>query len=148
MGGRQLLFSKPYLFVRVLLETASAVDRADEVCQCIVDIFLQNSCISELLRCLFEQEISQFTGTNKAVLFRTDSPATMVMSKYLNRIGHSYLDAIVSPIFHYLLHHHPTGLEVDLAPEDAEARKNTAILLQIAENLLDRVVHSASDCPR
>ena len=94
------------------METASAMELRDEVHQAIVDVFIGNGYLSSLLSVLFKKEIETFTGTNKAVLFRTDSPATMIMSKYLNRVAHPFLSELTKPIFEEL-ESYPTGLEVN-----------------------------------
>jgi hypothetical protein len=143
----QLLLRSPFTLPQALLEVGLTVDRGDEVSQALVDMFLFKCSMSEYLRVLFEREIAVFTETNKAVLFRTDSLATMVMSKYLNRVGYEYLDMIVSPVL-LALKNHPEGLEIDPSVDSVKAGEDTASLLLIAEKLLERIVQSASECPR
>ena len=94
------------------METASDLDyQRDETYQAIVDLFISQGAMPSLLAMLFDKEIKKFTGTNKAVLFRTDSPATIIMSKYLNRVAHPFLSMITLPITEQL-NEYPTGLEV------------------------------------
>lgn len=96
----------------MIILTALSSDKCDDVCQSILDIFVYNREISSLLKYLFEQDIRNFQGTDKTVLFRTDSPATMIMSKYLNRVAFDYLSAVILPITQTLTKEYPEGIEV------------------------------------
>ena len=145
-----MFLAPPFLLSTQLLKIAISEDvgAVDPLGEAIMDLFLVNDKMIDLLEVVFSAEFSTYKGSKQdTVLLRTDSAATTLMSKYLSKRADKQLGQIVQPILESILQH-PEGLEVDPNKNpEADHATNSNIILGLVQDLLDSIVSSMSLIP-
>mmetsp|Transcript_15400 Transcript_15400/g.60190 ORF Transcript_15400/g.60190 Transcript_15400/m.60190 type:complete len:615 (+) Transcript_15400:196-2040(+) len=147
---REVFLAPGFLLSTQLLKIAISEDEGavEPLGEAIVDLFLVNDKMVELLEVVFKAEFATYKGAKQdTVLLRTDSAATTLMSKYLAKRAGKHLSKIVQPILERILQH-PDGLEVDPCKNpDADHAANSNTILLLVQDLLDSIVASISTLP-
>eukprot|EP01103_Thecamoeba_quadrilineata_P014884 TRINITY_DN4544_c0_g1_i1.p1 TRINITY_DN4544_c0_g1~~TRINITY_DN4544_c0_g1_i1.p1 ORF type:complete len:569 (+),score=85.70 TRINITY_DN4544_c0_g1_i1:51-1757(+) len=143
----EILLEPNFTIVKIVCEAEFARDCRDELFTAVVNMFVANELVVSLLKLVFRSEIQQSKVMNACTLFRGESPAVKLMSKYFSFEGKAYLLQFVRPLVLKITQCRSLEINSDRLEPGESAQANGAQLLQIAQEFIEDVCHNPSKCP-
>lgn len=145
---KNLLLEEPFVLTKAILKVCLLRDiDHDRTIESLIRVLssVGQRPVLSLTENLIAEELKDFSSVE--TLFRTDSPATVVMSMYLSILCRDRLTQILLPTINAIASY-PSGLEVDSTRDpDADVEGNARIVLRLAQQLLKNVLKFLTELP-
>eukprot|EP01103_Thecamoeba_quadrilineata_P011116 TRINITY_DN2585_c0_g2_i1.p1 TRINITY_DN2585_c0_g2~~TRINITY_DN2585_c0_g2_i1.p1 ORF type:complete len:562 (+),score=85.83 TRINITY_DN2585_c0_g2_i1:132-1817(+) len=145
----EILLEPSFTIIKMLCDAEASKLCRDELFTSVVNLFVHNDLIVSLLKLQFRHEIQHASTTHPdpSTLFRGESAAIKLMSRYFALEGKMYLNKFVRPLVIKICQ--SGSLEVNKQKVDPgeDIMANSTKLLMITQEFLDNFCQSPNQCP-
>eukprot|EP01103_Thecamoeba_quadrilineata_P014323 TRINITY_DN4239_c0_g1_i1.p1 TRINITY_DN4239_c0_g1~~TRINITY_DN4239_c0_g1_i1.p1 ORF type:complete len:569 (-),score=83.60 TRINITY_DN4239_c0_g1_i1:177-1883(-) len=146
----EILLEPSFTIIKILCDAEANKTCRDELFTSVVNLFVHNDLIVSLLKLQFRHEIQQASTTahpDPSTLFRGESAAIKLMSRYFALEGKGYLHKFVRPLVAKICQ--SGSLEVNKQKVDLseDVMANSTKLLAITQEFLDNFCQAPIQCP-
>eukprot|EP01103_Thecamoeba_quadrilineata_P003993 TRINITY_DN13721_c0_g1_i1.p1 TRINITY_DN13721_c0_g1~~TRINITY_DN13721_c0_g1_i1.p1 ORF type:complete len:149 (+),score=20.55 TRINITY_DN13721_c0_g1_i1:207-653(+) len=147
MTKKQLMFEPNFTLIKIICEAETSKQGRDELFTSVVDVFMHNELMIPLLNQQFRREIQQTSIKDSSTLFRAESAAIKLMSKYFMVEGKQYLMHFVRPLVHKIIQRGSLEVNASKIEKGECVQKNAMKLIEIAQEFLDQLCSNLRKCP-
>eukprot|EP01103_Thecamoeba_quadrilineata_P008673 TRINITY_DN18403_c0_g1_i1.p1 TRINITY_DN18403_c0_g1~~TRINITY_DN18403_c0_g1_i1.p1 ORF type:complete len:562 (+),score=108.44 TRINITY_DN18403_c0_g1_i1:83-1768(+) len=144
----EIILEPSYTIVKIICEAEAKKSCRDELFTSVVNVFVHNDLIVSLLKLQFRREIQlKSNTTDPTTLFRGETAAVKLMSKYFILEGKTYLHSFVRPLVSKITQ--SGSLEVNSQKLDPgeNAQDNAIKLLAVTQEFIDQFCQNPNQCP-